>query len=151
MRVFFLTLLTLLGITVDQISKYFAVHTLSQGESLPVIGEMVSFTYAQNFGIAFSLPIEWSVLQVLTVVVIVFLLFHYTREEYRKHSKLLDVWYSLIFAWALSHAYDRLIVWHVIDFISVKYFAILNFADIFISVGVIFILIAYVRTERTSE
>jgi lipoprotein signal peptidase len=39
----------------------------------------------------------------------------------------------------------------VVDFLSVKYFAILNFADIFISVWVFFILLYYFQYERSQR
>ena len=46
-------------------------------------------------------------------------------------------------AGAISHAYERIFVGHVIDFIAVQYFAIFNFADIFISIGAALLFIAY--------
>jgi lipoprotein signal peptidase len=57
----------------------------------------------------------------------------YIREEYPKNSRLLDTAYVAIFSGALSHAYERIFIGHVVDFIAVKYFAILNLADILIS------------------
>ena len=50
----------------------------------------------------------------------------------------------LIFSGAISHAYERIFHGQVVDFIAVKYFAILNFADIFISIGAFLIFCAYV-------
>jgi signal peptidase II len=79
----------------------------------------------------------------LTVILIGGIIYHYIREEYEKRSTLLDTGYTLILAGALSHAYERIFVGHVIDFIAVKYFAILNFADIFISIGAICIIFYY--------
>jgi signal peptidase II len=68
------------------------------------------------------------------MLIIVGLLFYYTRYEYPKNSRYIDIAYGFIFSGALSHTYERIFVGYVVDFISVKYFAILNFADIFISV-----------------
>lgn len=110
---------------------------------IPVIGQYLGIQLSYNSGIAFSLPITGIPLQIITILLVSWLWMYYFRSEYPKHSSILDIGYSLILAWALSHAYERIFVGHVIDFISVKYFAILNFADIFISIGACFIFFVY--------
>ncbi len=109
----------------------------------PIAGELIWIQLSYNSGIAFSLPITGLPLQIITMVLVIWLLGYYFYTEYPKKSKLLDVWYILIIAGALSHAYERIFNWYVIDFISIKYFAILNFADIFITIGACFIFFAY--------
>ena len=114
----------------------------------PVFGQYFGFQLAHNTGIAFWLPITGLPLQILTIVLICWLIWHYSRIEYSKKSNLLDAGYTLIIAGALSHAYERIFVGHVIDFIAIKYFAILNFADIFISIGACLLFIAYYVHKR---
>ena len=110
--------------------------------------DILSIEPSHNEGIAFSLPITGLPLQILTILLIFGLVYFYITEEYPKSSRLLDAAYTLIFAWALSHGYERIFVWHVVDFISVRYFAILNFADIFISIGAFLIVLSYVYHRR---
>lgn len=109
-----------------------------------IVWEWIGIQVSYNTGVAFSLPIRGIVLQILTVLLIAGIVYQYIHEEYSKKSKLLDAWYALILAWALSHAYERVFVGHVVDFIAVKYFAILNFADIFISIGAACIVCYYI-------
>ena len=106
--------------------------------------DFFSFHLSYNSGIAFSLPIRGIFLQLLTLFLIVGIMYQYVSVEYSKKSKLLDTGYILILSWALSHAYERIFVGHVVDFIAVKYFAILNIADIFISVWAFLLILAYV-------
>lgn len=101
----------------------------------PILSDLIGLQLSFNTWIAFSLPIRGLILQVITVIVIIWIVYNYIRVEYSKRSKLLDIGYVLIFGWAMSHAYERIFFWYVVDFIAVKYFAILNFADIFISIG----------------
>ncbi|MBC7498797.1 signal peptidase II [Candidatus Gracilibacteria bacterium] len=108
-----------------------------------LIGEYVTLRLSHNEGIAFSLPIEGIYLKVLTIFLVVAIFLYYILVEYVKNSRLLDIGYSLIFAGALSHGYERIFKGYVVDFISVEYFAILNFADIFISIGACLLFIAY--------
>lgn len=109
----------------------------------PILWEYLGIQLSYNTGIAFSLPITGFSLQLITCILIVWLFYYYFRIEYTKYSRILDIGYSLILAWAISHAYERIFIGHVIDFISIKYFAILNFADIFISIGACFIFFIY--------
>ncbi len=114
----------------------------------PILGAYLGFQLSYNSWVAFSLPVRWIFLQLVTLFLIGGLLYQYLRVDFSKKSKLLDIGYILILAWALSHAYERIFVGHVVDFIAVKYFAILNFADIFISIGVAFIILAYYAWYR---
>ena len=113
---------------------------------LPLVWDIVSLQLAYNRWVAFSLPINGIILQVITLLIIIGIIVSYVRTEYPKKDTLLDIGYSLILAGALSHGYERILNGYVVDFISVKYFAILNFADIFISIGAcIIFFIYYVR------
>ena len=129
-------------ISLDYFSKQ-SMLDLLQWENIQIWWEFLRLQLSYNSGIAFWLPITGLPLQIITIVLIIALLGYYFHTEYPKRSTLLDAGYTLIIAGALSHAYERIFVGHVIDFIAVQYFAILNFADIFISIGAALLFIAY--------
>ncbi|MBP6981670.1 signal peptidase II [Candidatus Gracilibacteria bacterium] len=128
----------------DFLSKQYFVSILSDGKTISLFKDIFSLKLAYNRGVAFSLPISGLFLQILTILIIGFLGKHFYQVEYPKKSRLLDFGYMLIFSGAISHAYERIFHGQVVDFIAVKYFAILNFADIFISIGAFLIFCAYV-------
>ena len=150
MRKILPSLIFLVALSIDVTSKYLAEQFLSSN-FLPLLGDLIWLKLSYNMWVAFSLPIHDLPLQILTIVLIGGLIFHYFSAEYKKKSSLLDTGYALILAWALSHAYERIFVWHVTDFIAIKYFAILNFADIFISCWALLILFFYFRYEHASR
>ena len=150
MRKIFLSILFLSALSIDIASKYAAEQFLSP-TFFPLLWEWVWLKLSYNPWVAFSLPIHGLPLQILTILLIGGLIFHYFSAEYKKKSSLLDTGYALILAWALSHAYERIFVGHVTDFIAIKYFAILNFADIFISCWALLILFFYFRYEHASR
>jgi len=117
--------------------------TVYKSSYIPIFGEYVGFQLSYNRWIAFSLPLNGILLQIITIFLILGIFFYYIQWEYRKNNTLLNIWYSLILAGALSHGYERIFNGFVVDFISIKYFAILNFADIFISIGACFIFFVY--------
>lgn len=129
-------------IAVDSISKQYMVDILSRGD-IYLFGEWVRLDLSYNPWVAFSLPITGLPLQIITIILVSWLIWYYSHVEYPKKSTLLDSWYVLIIAGALSHAYERIFIWYVVDFISVQYFAILNFADIFISIGALLLFVGY--------
>ena len=141
-RIVIILIFILVLISIDIISKNY-VTSMPSGGYTALFGEYIGLQLSYNPGIAFSLPITGLPLQIITILVVIWLIWYYIRYEYAKNSHLIDTAYWCIFAWALSHAYERIFVGHVIDFISVKYFAILNFADIFISIGACLIFFVY--------
>ncbi len=144
-RIAIILISILLLVSIDFFSKQYieSLFTKNAHEYFPILGEYLGISLSYNSGIAFSLPITGIPLQIVTLCLVFWLFLYYFYTEYPKHSRIIDTWYTLILAWALSHTYERIFVGHVIDFISVKYFAILNFADIFITIGACFIFFAY--------
>lgn len=132
-------------VSIDFLSKQYIQNFFLNWDHtyFPIVWEYIWLSLSYNSGIAFSLPITGIPLQIITLLLVIAIIYYYFYIEYPKNIRFLDIWYSLILAWSLSHAYERIYIWHVIDFISVKYFAILNFADIFITIGACFILFVY--------
>jgi len=140
-----ISVLVLIGI--DVLSKNY-IGFLTTGNYVPLLGQYIGFELSYNPWIAFSLPLKGILLQIVTILVIVSIMWYYIKYEFQKSIFLLDFGYICIFSWALSHAYERIFIGYVIDFISVKYFAILNFADIFITIGAcLLFFVYYVRKQ----
>ena len=117
----------------------------------PLLWDWIGIQLAYNQGVAFSLPIHGLPLQLITIALVTGILFYYACYEYHKKNIWIDLGFICIVAGALAHAYERIMIGHVVDFIAVKYFAILNFADILISVGgIILIITTFVYERRAS-
>ena len=147
LRLLFFFFSIMVIIMIDIASKLFMSELLEE-KTISVLGEYIKLTLFYNSGVAFSLPIQGIILQVLTILIIVSILYYYFRYEWKKRSLLLDLGYIAILGGALSHAYERIMAWEVVDFIQVKYFAVLNLADIFISVWALCIIIYYFFYDR---
>ena len=129
----------------DALSKYWASTMLVW--AIPLIPNVLSLEYAQNTGIAFSIPLTWSLLKCITVILIFGIFWYYYREEKKKKSRLLDISYSFIFAGAIGNAWERIFIGHVTDMISLEYFAIFNLAASYISLGAAWIMYYYFRNK----
>ena len=129
------------SITIDILSKQAIVHNLQIMQSIPLIPQVLHFTYIRNNGAAFSLfqGQEW--LRWLSLVVSLILI---TIGILRSFTNIWEqLGFGLILAGAAGNGIDRLFFGSVVDFIDLRLinFAIFNWADISINLGIICLLI----------
>ncbi len=138
------------AIGLDQLTKWLTVINLDLKESVPVIENVLHFTYVRNTGAAFSILNEpderWIFLTISTVAIIGMSI--YLWKE-RKGDKLLCVGMSFILGGGIGNMIDRLAFGYVIDMIDVRLirFAIFNVADSFVCVGVGIFALAVILNE----
>ena len=142
-------IITLISIITDLASKNFMKSFLLNGEKINLIWDFLKLSLVENSGIAFSLPIGGTFLKIITVSIIVLIIFYYFKYE-KKHT-LNQIAFGLIVGWALGNWVERILNSAVIDFINLKYFAIFNFADIFINIWVIILIINYLNLCKKKE
>lgn len=123
----------LFGVALDQWLKFWAKNNLDS--PITIIEGYFRLLYAENTGIAFSLPVAHSILIPLSVLVLGFLTWTLVTEK--NMSKLRYMSFVMILIGAIGNLIDRIFFGFVTDFISVMSFPIFNLADMFISVGVI--------------
>ncbi len=141
------SLLVALLVALDQLTKLLAYEYLGIGYSL-AINEFLSLTFVHNYGAAFSFLADsggWqryslsSVSAIASIIISVWML----RTPLKHKFKLISL--ALILSGALGNMIDRITNGFVVDFIDFHYagfnYPIFNFADIFISIGVILLII----------
>jgi signal peptidase II len=156
-------LVAIVVIILDQVTKALVVAHLSPPESkapIPIIGNYLSIYYIQNSGAAFSLLANNAILIIFIAVALCIIVYLYVRMLNNG-----PMGYKLIFGMIIGGAAGNLIdralhAGYVVDFIffqipQIGYrFAIFNFADASISVGVIlllfFVLAGGLRQTRTT-
>ncbi len=137
--------------TLDRISKIKIMeHQLVNNSTY--INEFINFNLVWNTGIGFGLlssnsSIFYNSITFLIGLVIVFLFYLLAK------SKAVDkILFSLIIGGALGNFYDRLIYYAVPDFIDLHFrnfhWFTFNLADIFITVGIIMLLIKELYTNE---
>lgn len=144
---FFYTTLVL-TIVIDTITKISAQNYLT--EKINLLWDFLFLQYILNTWIAFSIQLPVFLLKILTIVLIIAIFYYYkTEKKLQKNNKLLDVSFWLILWGALWNAYERVMHEQVIDFLWVKYFAVMNFADIFISLwSILYIFFMYKNSKN---
>lgn len=142
---FYITLI--ITLVIDTITKLWAQNYLT--EKINILWDFVFLQYIVNTWIAFSIQLSPLLLKIMTIVLIIAIFYYYkTEKKVEKNKKLFDISFWLILWWALWNAYERIFHEQVIDFLWVKYFSIMNFADIFISLwAILYIYIVYKNSK----
>ncbi|MDC9714362.1 MAG: signal peptidase II [Gammaproteobacteria bacterium] len=135
-------------VLLDQISKLSAYEYLGGIGNSVDINEYFALTFAHNYGAAFSFLADsggWQryflsgVSATASVVIVVWMF----RTPLQYKFKLISL--TLILSGAIGNMIDRIANGFVVDFIDLHYqdfyWPIFNFADIFISIGVLLLII----------
>lgn len=121
-------------------------------EPINILWNIVFFEHIQNPGIAFSLPLTGIVLKIVTIVLILGLFGYYLSQEAEKKNKYIHIAFWLILGWAIGNGIERIYYGSVTDFIGVTGFAVMNIADIAISIGAtIYVWISFLQKNNSSS
>lgn len=141
-------LIAVIIVVVDQITKYLTVNNIALGETIPFIPDVLSITYVQNTGAAWSI-LEGQFLFFYIVTFIVIGILIYLLHNDAKDSKLLSVAIAFMLGGAVGNFIDRLFLQYVVDMIRLEFinFPIFNIADMALTIGVVLMIIAVVYEE----
>lgn len=140
-------IMIIIGLVLDQLSKYWIMGHFVLGQSLPIIPNVFHLTYILNTGAAFSLLSEHTWL--LTVISMLALagIFWYERKV-PKERKIKRFALACVAGGAVGNLLDRLYYEAVRDFLDFRIWPIFNIADCFVVVGVGLLIMELVREIR---
>lgn len=140
------------SITIDILTKQAIVRNFQLLQSVPLIPNVLHLTYIRNTGAAFSLFQGQDWLRWLSLIVTLALI------AIGMFKPLANIWeqlgLGLILAGAAGNGIDRIFFGSVVDFIDLRLinFAIFNWADASIDLGIVCLLIhTYVYPNRSAK
>ena len=132
-----------IGLTLDQLSKYWVMQDFNLGDTIPILPGIFHFTYVVNTGAAFSLftgGANW--LRWLSLFVSLGLM---AFAWFGTRMKIVEqLGYGFILSGAIGNGVCRFLYSHVVDFLDFRLiqFPVFNLADTFINIGIAFLLYA---------
>lgn len=139
--------LTLAVFALDQFTKYLTVQLLALYESYEVLS-FFNFTYARNYGAAFSFLGDaggWQKYLFSGIAFAVSGYLLYLLKTTEKSQRWLNCAYALILSGALGNVLDRILFGYVVDFLDFDLgfyrWPTFNVADIAIFIGAAMIII----------
>lgn len=145
--------LFLLMLVIDQYTKYIIDTNFLLGESSVVIDGFFNLTYVQNRGMAFGLfQGKIDVVSIIALFAVLIILGFFIKN-FKKMSILERIAYTMIFSGAIGNLIDRFLRGYVIDMLDFRgiWSFIFNFADVWINIGVILIIVEYIFFGRKKE
>jgi len=144
-----ISLLLVSGIVLlDRILKVYILESFTLGEIRPLIPGLIQLTYAQNTGMAFSFLANhpWVPL-ILTPIFLLILTMLIIRDKFPCIVQRFAM--VSIIAGGLANWADRILYGFVVDMFEFTFvrFAVFNIADIFITVGGLVFIVAYIISE----
>lgn len=130
-------LIVILGVALDQYTKYWATLHLKE-HSIVLIDGVFQLQYLENHGAAFGLLQNQQLLfLIVTIVTLIFMTIIYVRMPVTKRYIPLRICMISIVAGAIGNMIDRIRFQYVVDFFYFELidFPIFNVADIFASVA----------------
>lgn len=135
-------------VLLDQLVKWYVVKNIPLGVVKSFIPHVVSLTYLQNTGAAFSLLENQQWFFTLITLVVMVGAFYYLYKHL-KGSLWMVTSLTLVIAGGLGNFIDRLRQGFVVDMFHLDFmnFAIFNVADSYLTVGVFLLLILMLKEE----
>ena len=151
--------LIIISILIDFFSKIYISNLLDNNETI-VFTNYIILEKFYNKGIAFSVfNSDSALINYIILFIIILIIAFITRLFLTQFNKLKQnevIAYSLIIGGAVGNMIDRIMHGYVLDFIFIHYNnfyfpAIFNLADVSISLGVFFLLLAYLKEEKVDD
>lgn len=143
-----LPVMAVIILILDRLSKVWVLGNIT-GKSKEVFS-FLSFTYAENTGVAFGM-FGGNNLFLLVFTVLIVAAMIYWRKTFVSCGLLSKLGFVLVLAGALGNIYDRIFYGFVVDFINFSFFpAIFNIADSAITVGACFMALG-MKTKENEE
>ncbi len=128
------------ALAVDQLTKYFVLTRMQIGDSVVIIPRLFSITLVENPGGAFRILAHQTSLFIavgaVLVIGVIIALVRMPKADARIYSSL-----GLLTGGVLGNLFDRLRTGYVTDFLDFHFWPVFNFADVFIFVGVVLLLL----------
>lgn len=139
------TVVVILLVAIDQLSKYLVLTGLKPVGTMTVIDGFLQFRYVENTGAAFSMLSNnttfLSVITSLIMIAILTVLFTGKIKDKFQCAALI-----IVVAGGIGNLIDRVARGFVVDFIEFTFvdYAVFNVADIFVTIGAVLLVISII-------
>lgn len=142
---------TLIGIIIDQVTKYIVRANLQLLEKIIIIPNFFSISHVENSGAAFSILESNSYILIFISLAVLLYLVHYINKEEKSLNNIYSTSLGMILGGIVGNLLDRILYHGVTDFLAFKFFSynypVFNIADILIVLGVLILIGEFIKEE----
>ncbi|MCF6515060.1 signal peptidase II [Lactobacillus sp. S2-2] len=150
-RILFSSILIILLILLDQLSKYWINKNIKINESINIVDNLFSITNIRNYGAAWSILQGQTIFLFLTSIVALFIFIYFLIKKINKLPYLIAL--TLAISGTIGNFIDRIRFGFVTDMIQLDFinFPIFNFADSCMVIGMIILVYAILKDDEINE
>lgn len=141
--VIWIVIITISLILIDQTSKV----VVKQNYTEPIEKGIFGIHLIENTGMAFGFN-SGNTKNIILTSLILLIIIHFIRNQKEQIDEHTAVAISMILAGGISNLIDRILQGGVVDFISIKNFAIVNIADCYIVIGWVLLIIFLIKFNQ---
>lgn len=136
---------------IDQFIKTLIRTKMHLNQEIVIIPKFFSIHYLKNTGAAFSILRDNTIILIIISIIMLYIINKFIDKE-KKINKNQKLYIGIIMGGIFGNLIDRIAYRGVIDYLSFtifKYnFPVFNLADMAITIGVVLLIINYLRTKK---
>lgn len=136
----FIFSIALFIVFLDQLTKFIIKKNFELSHSIPLINNILHFTYVTNTGSAFGLFKGFNLIFVLFSIIVVIVILHYLKKI-KQNENLLQFSVGLLLGGTIGNLIDRITYGFVVDFIDFRIWPVFNIADSTVTTSAILLII----------
>lgn len=143
-------LIPLILVLIDQVTKFAVASNMSESQVITVIPGLFNINYVLNKGAALGIFKDQTIFLVTLSSLLTIFIYYLAWQDFRqKHTIIPEM---IIVGGAIGNLLDRLFLGGAVrDFLEVPFFAVMNFADWFVSAGIALLILKYLIYSNRSE
>ncbi len=121
--------------------RYFKSLAIGLEKDIPLVKNVLNFTFFANKNISFSLPFSGFWLLIIISILTLFIIYFSINVFKRKQWPEFFSWLAIALG-SISNLIDRFRFSFVVDYFDLIYFSVFNLADVLITVGCLYIILS---------
>ena len=128
--------IALIAVLIDQITKLLIKTNFQLNQGIPLVKDVFHLRYIRNFGAGFGIMQQQTWILIFISITVIGVILYYL-DRIKDKDVLLQFLVGFVLGGTIGNLIDRIAYGSVIDFLDFRIWPVFNFADGFVTIGII--------------
>lgn len=128
--------IALIAVLIDQITKLLIKTNFQLNQGIPLVKDVFHLRYIRNFGAGFGIMQQQTWILIFISITVIGVILYYL-DRIKDKEILLQFLVGFVLGGTIGNLIDRVSYGSVIDFLDFRIWPVFNFADGFVTIGII--------------
>ena len=128
--------IALIAVLIDQITKLLIKTNFQLNQGIPLVKDVFHLRYIRNFGAGFGIMQQQTWILIFISITVIGVILYYL-DRIKDKEILLQFLVGFVLGGTIGNLIDRVSYGSVIDFLDFRIWPVFNFADGFVTMGII--------------